>query len=96
MHLGPSTHLSPLNAASALRAEVEAAVALMGLAKIPSDRETLRRLHVNTKKSYERALELVPAGVRGMTHAEEDAVWDRLTPVQQWLESIAAWLRVSP
>ena len=85
--------MTPNSSSSALLAEVETAIALIGLAKI-SSQDTLPHLHEYTKHAYERALRPLPTGVLTMTHEQELAVWGQLEPVREWLESTAAWLSV--
>jgi hypothetical protein len=91
----PSHDLPRLDSASALLAEVETAVALMELAKISTRGETERRIYENTKKSYELVLTLLPAALRTMSHHEELAMWARLAPVREWIESRGRWSRIA-
>ena len=93
MHSKPATG-PPRGAASEVLVEVEVAVAWMELAKLLSEAEALRRLYENTKLSFDRASMLMPTATRTMSHEEELAVWNRLAPIQRWLESTAGRLRV--
>jgi hypothetical protein len=77
----------------ALLAEVETATAMMRLARISRDYETVRRCRQNARHSYQTAVGLVLG--TSMSEIEEDHVWNLLAPVRDWLEEAGVSLRGS-
>jgi hypothetical protein len=77
----------------ALLAEVETATAMMRLARISRDYETVRRCRQNARHSYQTAVDLVLG--TSMSETEEDHVWNLLAPVRDWLEEAGLSLRGS-
>ena len=75
--------------ARALLAEVNTAIALVGLVRITSAHDTIVRLHESARECYERALSLMPEGLPLLTQEEEEIIRARLDPVREWLESTA-------
>jgi hypothetical protein len=87
----------PDGSTSGLLAEVETAVAMMGLARISSPGDAWRRIYENTKRSYDRALMLVEAAAGNTTSPEQEiAVRLRLKPVREWPESMVHGLGPTP
>jgi hypothetical protein len=84
-------HPAALKDAATVEAELEAALALLGLAQITSQGESLRRIYEQTKSSYEHVLDCLSIDVHTLTEEQERA----LSRIHTWLESTAPWLRVS-
>jgi hypothetical protein len=70
-----------------LAAEVDTAAAMMALAKISSDGETVRRNRANALRSYKAAMDLFL--LTRMSYAQEQEMWDRIAPIREWLEAAA-------
>jgi hypothetical protein len=67
-----------------LLAEAELAVAMMALARISRNPETMRRNRKNARKAYEAAMKLVL--LTPMSDAQQLGIWNGLAPVREWLE----------
>jgi hypothetical protein len=87
----PTTSLSVESSADLL-ADVDAAIAIMGLTQVPSEID-LSSFYEYTSRCYARVLSQLPAALRRMTHEQELIFWNRLAVIRQWLESTTIRLR---
>jgi hypothetical protein len=57
---------------------------MMSLVKYTREPELIRKYKEVAVRSFKSALDLI--AISTLTPKEEDAVWDKLGPIRQWLE----------
>ena len=79
----------------ALLAEVELAIAMVELARISRDPETVRRNYINARYSHERAMRLLPNATPHLPPATESSITTKLAAVTEALEAASRFLKIA-